>query len=156
MKKILTILLISFLILPLISCSSKKKKSIKSQKTQTVSAKKNETNKIEGKADLFNDNGEPFYTVDPKLEDIESEMALLKEKVIQYESQISTPNFNTEILKLIKFAASFQINCLLFVEALTEFIPQSLTPLIINGITVVSNFIFAAKPHAATIPLSLV
>ena len=29
-------------------------------------------------------------------------MALLKEKVIQYESQISTPNFNTEILKLIK------------------------------------------------------
>ena len=27
---------------------------------------------------------------------------MLKEKVIQYESEISTPNFNTEILKLIK------------------------------------------------------
>ena len=50
---------------------------------------------------LFDDSVEPFYTVEPKLEDIESEIALLKEKVIQYESQISTPNFNTEILKLI-------------------------------------------------------
>ena len=28
---------------------------------------------------LFDDNDELFYTVDPKLEDIESEMALLKE-----------------------------------------------------------------------------
>ena len=52
--------------------------------------------------DLFTSDKEPFYTVEPKLEDIESEIALLKEKVIQYESQISTPNFNTEILKLIK------------------------------------------------------
>ena len=51
---------------------------------------------------LFDGSAEPFYTVDPKLEDIESEIAVLKEKVIQYESQISTPNFNTEILKLIK------------------------------------------------------
>ena len=51
---------------------------------------------------LFDDSVEPFYTVDPKLEDIESEIAILKEKVMQYESQISTPNFNTEILKLIK------------------------------------------------------
>ena len=51
---------------------------------------------------MFDDSVEPFYTVDPKLEDIESEIAILKEKVMQYESQISTPNFNTEILKLIK------------------------------------------------------
>jgi len=51
---------------------------------------------------LFENTREPFYTVDPKLEDIESEIAMLKEKVIQYESEIATPNFNTEILKLIK------------------------------------------------------
>jgi len=102
MKKILSILLISCLIVPLISCSSKKKKSIKSQKKQTISIKKNVENKKGNKADLFNDEAETFYTVNPKLEDIESEIALLKEQVIQYESQISTPNFNTEILKLLK------------------------------------------------------
>ena len=51
---------------------------------------------------LFNDETKPFYTVDPKLEEIESEIALLKEQVIQYQSQISTPNFNTEVLKLLK------------------------------------------------------
>ena len=76
----------------------------------SCSSKKNETNSMSKKNSksenntqyLFDDNDELFYVVDPKLEDIESEMALLKEKVIQYESQISTPNFNTEILKLIK------------------------------------------------------
>lgn len=76
----------------------------------SCSSKKNETNNMSKKNSksenntqyLFDDNDELFYVVDPKLEDIESEMALLKEKVIQYESQISTPNFNTEILKLIK------------------------------------------------------
>lgn len=51
---------------------------------------------------LFNDETKPFYTVDPKLEEIESEIALLKEQVIQYQSQIATPNFNTEVLKLLK------------------------------------------------------
>ena len=51
---------------------------------------------------LFDTSVEPFYMVEPKLEDIESEIAVLKEQVMQYESQISTPNFNTEILKLIK------------------------------------------------------
>ena len=45
---------------------------------------------------LFNDETKPFYTVDPKLEEI------LKEQVIQYQSQIATPNFNTEVLKLLK------------------------------------------------------
>ena len=102
MKKILSIFLISCLVLPLISCSSKKKKNIERQNKQAVSIKNNTKNKIEGKAELFNGESEPFYTVNPKLEDIESEIALLKEQVIQYESQISTPNFNTEILKLLK------------------------------------------------------
>ena len=74
---------------------------------------KNNNNKIEKEIDsveeeatnkqyLFDTSVEPFYTVEPKLEDIESEIAVLKEQVMQYESQISTPNFNTEILKLIK------------------------------------------------------
>ena len=57
--------------------------------------KKIEESKIKN-ISLFNDETKPFYTVDPKLEEIESEIALLKEQVIQYQSQISTPNFNTE------------------------------------------------------------
>ena len=102
MKKILYILLISSLIIPLVSCSSKKKKQTKSSKTQQPSVSKKTTQTQLSKASLFNNDAEPFYTVDPKLEDIESEIALLKEKVVEYESQISTPNFNTEILKLLK------------------------------------------------------
>ena len=83
------------LTITLFSCSSKKNKA-ESSSVKDVPMIEN-TNQY-----LFDDNKEPFYTVEPKLEDIESEIALLKEKVIQYESQISTPNFNTEILKLIK------------------------------------------------------
>jgi len=78
----------------LFSCSNKK--------NEKYSVSKNKSKNDNNKQYLFDDNDELFYTVDPKLEDIESEMALLKEKVIQYESQISAPNFNTEILKLIK------------------------------------------------------
>lgn len=88
--------------MPLISCSSKKKENVKSQKTQKASIKKTTQNKKMEKSDLFDDSAEPFYIVNPRLEDIESEIALLKQQVIQYESQISTPNFNTEILKLLK------------------------------------------------------
>ena len=78
----------------LLSCSNKK--------NEKFSVSKNKTKNDTTKQYLFDDNDELFYTVEPKLEDIESEMALLKEKVIQYESRISAPNFNTEILKLIK------------------------------------------------------
>ena len=80
------------LIVTLFSCSGNKKNE------------SNKSNNVEDKNTpyLFNDEVQPFYTIDPKLEDIESEIAILKEQVIQYESQISTPNFNTEILKLIK------------------------------------------------------
>ena len=92
MKKILYSMMI-ILLLPsfFVACSGEKKET------------KSNAQEINDKSvDLFTSDKEPFYTVEPKLEDIESEIALLKEKVIQYESQISTPNFNTEILKLIK------------------------------------------------------
>jgi hypothetical protein len=89
-------IIISFFIcLIFMSCSSKKN----IRKENTNGQKVNQT-KISSY--LFDDTVKPFYTVDPKLQDIESEIALLKEQVIQYESQLSTPNFNTEILKLIR------------------------------------------------------
>ena len=97
MKMILNHIFISMLmIVVLFSCSGKKD----SKKGKIVDSKV-VTETIEQNY-LFDNDVEPFYTVDPKLEDIESEIAVLKEKVMQYESQISTPNFNTEILKLIK------------------------------------------------------
>ncbi len=75
------------------SCSNKKD-SIPSQ--NEILDKKNESSL------LFDNNTNEFYSNESKINDIESEIAILKDKVLQYESQISTPTFNTEILKLIK------------------------------------------------------
>jgi len=91
--------ILSYLVIAmmLFSCSLGKKNNKKSEEQNNSELKESVASQH-----LFDGSVEPFYTVDPKLEDIESEIAVLKEKVIQYESQISTPNFNTEILKLIK------------------------------------------------------
>ena len=91
------ILLYTVIVMMLFSCSLGKKNNKKSE--EKINSELTESVNM---PHLFDGSTEPFYTVDPKLEDIESEIAVLKEKVIQYESQISTPNFNTEILKLIK------------------------------------------------------
>ena len=95
MKSLQHIILMLMLSIFFTTCSNKKE-------VDKSYEKKTEPAEIDN-AYLFENTREPFYTVDPKLEDIESEIAMLKEKVIQYESEISTPNFNTEILKLIKF-----------------------------------------------------
>ncbi len=96
MKYKYSFLLIIFLMFLMLSCSGRKNKN------EPIKSEKEKNTEIKKESYLFDDTVEPFYTVDPKLEDIEAELALLKEQVIQYESQISTPNFNTEILKLIK------------------------------------------------------
>lgn len=96
MRIYINIILLMALSFNLSSCSSSKKNKAKKEPKQ-----KNETVKISNSS-LFNEETKPFYTVDPKLEEIESEIAMLKEQVIQYQSQISTPNFNTEVLKLLK------------------------------------------------------
>jgi len=94
MNYILSYLVIAMM---LFSCSLGKKNNKKLEEKNNSESKESVSMQH-----LFDGSVEPFYTVDPKLEDIESEIAVLKEKVMQYESQISTPNFNTEILKLIK------------------------------------------------------
>ncbi len=96
MKLVNHILFSIMITMILFSCSGNK------QNNKTEEPIVEETAESSNSQYLFDDSVEPFYTVDPKLEDIESEIAILKEKVMQYESQISTPNFNTEILKLIK------------------------------------------------------
>ena len=92
MKKTKFIFFLIF-IFTMYSCSNKKD-SIPSQ--NEILDKKNESSL------LFDNNTNEFYSNETKINDIESEIAILKDKVLQYESQISTPTFNTEILKLIK------------------------------------------------------
>tara|TARA_Y100000739_G_C20533760_1_gene430221 strand:- start:190 stop:948 length:759 start_codon:yes stop_codon:yes gene_type:complete len=92
MKKIKFIFFLTFVI-AMYSCSNKKdSESLQNE----LPEKKNESSR------LFDDNTNEFYSIEPKIDDIESEIAILKDKVLQYESRISTPTFNTEILKLIK------------------------------------------------------
>jgi len=93
MKFKFKILMIFVLVMNMTSCSSSKKKSNNANKIVKTEIKT---------STLFNEDTKPFYTVDPKLEEIESEIALLKEQVIQYQSQNTTPNFNTEVLKLLR------------------------------------------------------
>ena len=98
MKIIINYILLALTIaMMLFSCSSKNNNNKTDKSVDSV--KEAEATNTQY---LFDTSVEPFYTVEPKLEDIESEIAVLKEQVMQYESQISTPNFNTEILKLIK------------------------------------------------------
>tara|TARA_B100000609_G_C17221695_1_gene440613 strand:+ start:5959 stop:6729 length:771 start_codon:yes stop_codon:yes gene_type:complete len=80
-----------------ISCSKKKNNNLKEDSTKNITVTETQ------EASLFNNNDEKqFYPIDSKIEDIESEIAILKEKVIQYESNKTVPSFNTEILKMIK------------------------------------------------------
>ena len=74
---------------------------------------------------------------------------------IRFSKLISFIDFSNNS-KSINFDDSFHKNCLLIIEVVTEFIPQSLTHLIIKGITVVFNFISAALPHDETMPASFV
>mgnify|MGYP001323762884 CR=1 FL=1 len=97
MKIIVNIFLSFILVFSLSSCTSSNKKNSKNNNTKKSVKSDNIKNVL-----LFHEDTKPFYTVDPKLEEIESEIALLKEQVIQYQSQIATPNFNTEVLKLLK------------------------------------------------------
>ena len=97
MKINFKIFLICLITISITGCSGYKNK--KGTKKVSSNKMKNKQLKV---SSLFTEETKPFYTVDPKLEEIESEIALLKEQVIQYQSQISTPNFNTQVLKLLK------------------------------------------------------
>jgi hypothetical protein len=97
MKINFKIFLICLLTISVTGCSGYKNK----KDTRKVSSNKMKEKQLKVSS-LFTEETKPFYTVDPKLEEIESEIALLKEQVIQYQSQISTPNFNTQVLKLLK------------------------------------------------------
>ena len=50
----------------------------------------------------FLENAEPFYPLKETVEDIQAQLNELHARVVEYETRVSTPSFNTEILKMIK------------------------------------------------------
>ena len=50
----------------------------------------------------FLESAEPFYPLKETVEDIQAQLNDLHARVIEYETRVSTPNFNTEVLKMIK------------------------------------------------------
>ena len=51
---------------------------------------------------LFLENAQPFYPVEETIGDIQDQINELRSRVIEYETRITAPGFNTEILKMIK------------------------------------------------------
>ena len=50
----------------------------------------------------FLETAEPFYPLKETVEDIQAQLNDLHARVIEYETRVSTPSFNTEVLKMIK------------------------------------------------------
>jgi PBP1b-binding outer membrane lipoprotein LpoB len=50
----------------------------------------------------FLETAEPFYPLKETVEDIQTQLNDLHARVIEYETRVSTPSFNTEVLKMIK------------------------------------------------------
>jgi hypothetical protein len=89
----LKILLIIFL---LAGCS-KKSKDISPDTDEAIeSSEKGE------KPSFFLQDAEPFYPLKETVEDIQAQLNDLHARVIEYEMRVSTPSFNTEVLKMIK------------------------------------------------------
>ncbi len=57
-------------------------------------------NKVESTS--FLETAEPFYPLKETVEDIQAQLNDLHARVIEYETRVSTPSFNTEVLKMIK------------------------------------------------------
>ena len=58
--------------------------------------------KIQKKKPAFLETAEPFYPLKETVEDIQTQLDDLRTRVIEYETRVSTPSFNTDVLKMIK------------------------------------------------------
>jgi len=92
----LKILLIIFL---LAGCS-KKSKDISPDTDEAIEAI--ESSEKGEKPSSFLQDAEPFYPLKETVEDIQAQLNDLHARVIEYEMRVSTPSFNTEVLKMIK------------------------------------------------------
>jgi len=85
-----------FIILLLTGCS-KKNKDISPDTDETVESSENTE-----ESPSFLETAEPFYPLKETVEDIQAQLNDLHARVIEYETRVSTPSFNTEVLKMIK------------------------------------------------------
>ena len=85
-----------FIIILLTGCS-KKNKDISPDADETIESSEN-TEKLPS----FLETAEPFYPLKETVEDIQTQLNDLHARVIEYETRVSTPSFNTEVLKMIK------------------------------------------------------
>ena len=87
---------ILFIILLLAGCS-KKNKDVSPDADEAIESSENTEN-----PPSFLETAEPFYPLKETVEDIQTQLNDLHARVIEYETRVSTPSFNTEVLKMIK------------------------------------------------------
>ena len=87
---------ILFIIILLAGCS-KKNKDVSPDADETIESTENTE-----KPPSFLETAEPFYPLKETVEDIQTQLNDLHARVIEYETRVSTPSFNTEVLKMIK------------------------------------------------------
>ena len=85
-----------FIILFLTGCS-KKNKDISPDSNEAIESSENTV-----ETPSFLETAEPFYPLKETVEDIQAQLNDLHARVTEYETRVSTPNFNTEVLKMIK------------------------------------------------------
>jgi len=99
MKNVLLFFLLSFLSF---SCSNPKNENLTPDNNTKTEITEGETIETEDVDSSYLENAEPFYPLKETVEDIQKQMNDLRSRVIEYETRVSTPSFNTEVLKMIK------------------------------------------------------
>ena len=84
-----------------VSCS-KKDKDVSPDVDETTDDKPTQVEDEGSPKSNFLESSEPFYPLKETVEDIQKQMNDLRARVIEYETRVSTPSFNTEVLKMIK------------------------------------------------------
>jgi len=85
-----------FIIILLTGCS-RKNKDVSPDVDEAI-----ETTENTEEPSSFLETAEPFYPLKETVEDIQAQLSDLHARVIEYETRVSTPSFNTEVLKMIK------------------------------------------------------
>jgi len=96
MKIIINILII---ILFCASCSRTKSEPIPEKNNSSEQKEVHTENKSQS---LFISDAEPFYPVKETVEDIQDQVNELRSRIIDYEERLSSPNFNTDLLRMVK------------------------------------------------------
>ena len=90
-----------FIFFLLTGCATKYKTSSPQNTNNIEETSKSSTMNTDDNSS-FLESAEPFYPLKETVEDIQAQLNDLHARVIEYETRVSTPSFNTEVLKMIK------------------------------------------------------